>query len=300
MGDEKDAVRALLRRRKAVIESGAITSPEEDRAAIDEMFRSEPDPGIRVEAASPGGVPSYWLVPPNADPTRTLFYLHGGSYAAGGLDTHRDLVGRIARASQARALLVEYRLAPEHPFPAPVDDALRAYRALLSEGRDPRRLVVIGDSAGGGLALALAMALRDASEPLPAGLVVLSPWTDLAATAPSLMTLREQDPWLVSDTVPKEAATYLNGADPRNPLASPLYGNLAGLPPVLIHVGEDEILLDDATRIAEKAQDEGVPVTLKVWPEMWHVFQLFAGRIEDARTAIAEIGAFVQTLTPQR
>ncbi|MGC8489062.1 MAG: alpha/beta hydrolase [Clostridia bacterium] len=296
--DEADEVRALLRHRKAVIESGTIASPEEDRAAIDAMFRSEPDPGLRIEETEIGGVHAYWIMPPDADVSRTLFYLHGGSYAAGGLETHQDVVGRLARAARGRALLLEYRLAPEHPFPAPVDDAARAYRALLDEGQDPRRLAVVGDSAGGGLALALMMVLRDAGDALPASAVLISPWTDLASTAPSLDTRRERDPWLVADAVPQEAAVYLAGADPQDPLASPLYGDLRGLPPLLIHVGDDEILLDDAVRIADKAERQGVPVTLKVWPEMWHVFHLFAGRVQQARTAIAEIGRFVQEVIP--
>jgi len=296
--DDREAVRALLRERKAAIRRGAPTTPDEERAAIDAMFRAEPDPELTVERVVKGGVPGYMFVPPAADPGRVILYLHGGSYAAGGLDTHQDLVGRIARAGAARALLLEYRLAPEHRFPAPVEDALRAYRALTNDGQDPRRLVVVGDSAGGGLAIALLIALRDAGEVLPAGAAVLSPWTDLAATARSLATHRDRDPWLVAETVPKEAAVYLDGADPRHPLASPLYGNLRGLPPLLIHVGEDEILLDDATRLAEKAEREGVAVTLKIWPGMWHVFHLFAGRIQEARSAVQEIGRFVRDRTP--
>ena len=245
-----------------------------------------------------GGVPAYWLAAGAADPSRVVLYLHGGSYAAGGLATHRDITGRLSRAGSCRVLLLLYRLAPEHPFPAPVEDALAAYRALLLSGVDPARLVLVGDSAGGGLALALLMALRDAHEPLPAGAVVMSPWTDLASTAPSLRTKADIDPWLVAESVPREAAVYLAGADPRDPLASPLYGDLSGLPPLLVHVGEDEILLDDAVRVAEEARRAGVLTTLKVWPGMWHVFQLFAGQIADARIALDEIGRFIKAMTP--
>jgi len=291
-------IRALLQRRKAAIAGQATASPEADRLAIEALFQRPANPAVRRLATQVGGVSGYWLAPPEVKPGRILYYLHGGSYLAGGLETHHHLVGRLAVACRARALLAEYRLAPEHPFPAAVEDAVAGYRALLEAGESSTEMVVMGDSAGGGLTLALLMQVRDQGLPLPAAAVLLSPWTDLACTAPSLRTRAEVDPWLVADVVPREAALYLAGADPRNPLASPLYGNLAGLPPLLIHVGEDEILLDDATRVATKAEEAGVPVTLRVWPTLWHVFHLFWDQVPAAETAVLEIGQYVEQLLP--
>lgn len=289
-------VRALLQQRKAAIRGQATTSPEADRLAVEALFRRPANPAIRQVPTQVGGVPGHWLVPPDVQEGRVVYYLHGGSYLAGGLETHQHLVGRLAVLCRARVLLLEYRLAPEHPFPAAVEDAVAGYTGILDAGWSPGETVVVGDSAGGGLALALFMWGRDRNLPLPAGAVLLSPWTDLACTAPSLRTRAEADPWLVAEAVPREAALYLAGADPKNPLASPLYGDLAGLPPLLIHVGEDEILLDDATRLAAKAKEAGVLVTLKVWANLWHVFHLFWDQVPAADAALHEIGQYVDRL----
>lgn len=224
-----------------------------------------------------------------------ILYLHGGGYVIGSPSLYRNLTWRLARAAAARLLAVDYRLAPEHPFPAAVDDAMTAYEWILAGGADPRRLVVVGDSAGGGLAFALLLRCRDEARlPLPAAVVALSPWTDLALTGASLAGNAVADPFLDANGIPPIAEYYLAGADPRHPYASPLYGDPTGLPPALLQVGGDEVLRDDATRMADRLRAAGCEVTLEVWPRMPHVWHLFASVMPEARRAIARIGAFVR------
>jgi acetyl esterase/lipase len=208
--------------------------------------------------------------------------------------SHRALVARVAAASGARGLNVDYRLAPEHPFPAAVDDAVAAYRWLLEGGLDPARIVVAGDSAGGGLTVSTLLALRDAGDPLPAGGVCISPWTDLACTGESITSRAEHDPMVQGPGLLDMAAAYLAGHDPRAPLASPLYAELHDLPPLLIHVGSAETLLDDATRLADRARDAGTAVELDVWDDMVHVWHAFAPLLPEADEAIGRIGAWVR------
>jgi acetyl esterase/lipase len=191
-------------------------------------------------------------------------------------------------------LALDYRLAPEHPFPAALDDALAAYRWLLAEGADPRRIAVMGDSAGGGLAFSLLLRLRDQGAPLPAAAVALSAWTDLALTGASLRLNAAADPMLNAEDLPKLAACYLASADPRDPYASPLYGDATGLPPTLIQAGSDEILHDDSTRMADRLRAAGCEVELEIWPRMPHAWHLFAPVLPEARRAIERIGAFVR------
>jgi acetyl esterase/lipase len=204
------------------------------------------------------------------------------------------MVARLSKASRARALVVDYRLAPEHPFPAAVDDATAAYRWLLSQNVQPSHIVVAGDSAGGGLTLATLLALRDAKTPLPAAAVCLSPWVDMEGTGASMTTRAKADPVVQKQGLLGMAQLYLGGKDPKSPLAAPLHGDLRGLPPLYIQVGDAETLLDDATRIAEKAKAAGVKVDLEIWPEMPHVWQLFAPLLPEGQQAIDKIGAFVQ------
>lgn len=274
----------------------------QSRAALDALLGRYPVPeGTTVESITAGGVPAEWVSAGEVDADRVILLLHGGAYTRGSFVTHRGLAARLSAASGARALVIAYRLAPEHLFPAPVEDATAAYRWLLQSGIRPERVVLVGDSAGGGLAVATLLALRDAAEtsraPLPAGAVLLSPWTDLTGTAESVRRCAEVDPWLNAERLALVAGLYLGGADPRHPLASPLYGDLRGLPPLLIQVGTDEILLDDATGLAERAREAGVEVTLEVWEGMWHVFQGFAAEVPEGRQAIEKIGTFVQGVT---
>jgi monoterpene epsilon-lactone hydrolase len=241
-----------------------------------------------------GGVRAEWIVPPGAVAERVLLYLHGGGYVLCSVSTHRDLISRIARAAGMRALGVDYRLAPEHPFPAAVEDATTAYRWLVSHGTAPGHIAIAGDSAGGGLTLATLVALRDAGDPLPATGVCLSPWVDLEGSGPSNTTKAEADPFVRKEMIQFMAEQYLGGRDPRTPLAAPLYADLHGLPPLLIQVGTAEILLDDATRAADRAKAAGVEVSLEVWDDMIHVWQLFAPLLPEGQQAIERIGAFIR------
>jgi acetyl esterase/lipase len=240
-----------------------------------------------------GGVLSEWIEPRRTPTSPIILYLHGGGYIMGSPDSHRALAARIAAASHARALLLDYRLAPEHPFPAALEDAVSAYRWLLEQRIAPAQIVFAGDSAGGGLALAALMRLRDSGDPMPAAAVLMSPLTDMEGTGESIRTRAQADP-LLTDDARVIFRHYLADNDPRSPWFSPLYGELYGLPPLLIHVGDDEILLSDSTRLAERARGAGVDVTLDIWDGMWHVWHFFAPYLPEARRAIAEIGMFVQ------
>jgi monoterpene epsilon-lactone hydrolase len=246
-----------------------------------------------------GGIQTYLVWRRGAEEeNRHILFLHGGGYATGSPRLYRHITWRFATAAQARVAVVDYRLAPEHPFPAAVDDAVAAWRACLSSGADPRRCAIVGDSAGGGLALALALRLRDNGEPLPGAIVAISPWTDLAVTGTSCRP-GASDPMLNANELAPIAAQYLAGADPRSPYASPLYGDPQGLPPTLIQVGSDEILLDDSVRMHERMRKAGCDVTLEVWPRMPHVWHAFAPLLPEARRAITRIGAFIRERTAE-
>lgn len=245
-----------------------------------------------VEAADVAGIPAEWIIPDRENQEGVLLYLHGGGYTVCSPKTHRGLVADIAVKAGMRALVIDYRLAPEHPFPAAVEDACKAYRWLLAQGIDPAHITVAGDSAGGGLTLALLISLRDAGDPLPAGAALLSPWTDLAMSGWTHVTHARRDPMLSIEGALLAARHYLQGASPTDPLASPLYARLDGLPPLFIHVGGNEILLDDSIRLAGLARAAGVPVELKIWPGLPHVFQAFAF-LPEARASRAEIAVFL-------
>jgi epsilon-lactone hydrolase len=285
--EELATVRELLRG----IDLDALTIAE--RRAATESVAGPPPPGTVIEPADAGGVPAEWVVPAGVPNGRLLLYLHGGAYQIGSSATLRHMIALIAGAAQARALSVAYRLAPEHPFPAAIEDALTAYRFLVSGGTDPKEIAIAGDSAGGGLGLATLVALRDAGDPLPAAAVAMSPWTDLALTGDSLRTRADVDV-MIKPSGTESAATYLAGADPRHPYASPLYADLQALPPILIHVGDAEVILDDSTRFAAQARNAGVDVTLEVWPEMPHVWHAFAGLLPESDEAIERIGGWLR------
>jgi epsilon-lactone hydrolase len=286
--EELATVRELLRS----IDLDALTIGQ--RRAATESLASQPPPGTSVEPLDAGGVPAEWVVAEGIAGSRVVLYLHGGAYQIGSPATLRHMIALLSAAAQARVLSVDYRLAPEHPFPAAVDDALAAYRYLLRGGTDPAAVAIAGDSAGGGLALATVVALRDVRDPLPAAVAAMSPWTDLALTGESLRTRADVDVMIKPDDMPETVATYLAGADPRHPYASPLYADLRGLPPILIQVGDAEVILDDSTRFAAKAEAAGVDVTLEVWDQMPHVWHAFAGLLPEADQAIDRIGAWLQ------
>jgi epsilon-lactone hydrolase len=252
---------------------------------------------VKSEPVNANGVDAEWIAAPGAAADRIVLYLHGGGYVLGSVKTHRDLIGRISRAAQARVLALNYRLGPEHPFPAAIDDALAGYRYLIENGSNPAKIVVAGDSAGGGLTIAALVAIRDARLPMPAAGVCLSPWVDLEAKGESMTTRAQADPVVQREGLIGMAQAYLGGKDPRAPLASPLHADLKGLPPLLIQVGDAETLLDDSTRVAEKARASGVQVKLEVWPEMIHVWQLFASFLPEGQQAVDGIGKYVRERT---
>ena len=273
---------------------GVTITRRRHRIANFERWVPPPPPGTKISEEGLGGIPAMRVATPASMPERHILFLHGGGYVTGRPELYRHVLWRFADAARSRLAAIRYRLAPEYPFPAALDDAVAAWRGLLVEGVTPERMAVMGDSAGGGLALALALRLRDEGLPLPSAVVAMSPWTDLALTGQSLHRNRSADPMLNAEDVPHLAARYLNGADPRHPYISPLYGDPTGLPPTLIQVGSDEILRDDAVRMAERMREAGCAIELEIWRRMPHVFQSFANVMPEARRAVARIGLFVR------
>ncbi len=250
--------------------------------------------GVAVEATTVNGLYAEWLRPKKTANGKVLLYLHGGAYLVGSCRTHRQMVSHIARAAGISALVPEYRLAPEHPFPAAIEDAVGVYRWLLANGYDAADVFIGGDSAGGGLTVATLLELRHGGIPMPAAVVLLSPFLDVTASGESAITRAEQDPWFDAKDMFVVTDNYCPpGTDLKNPLVSPVFANVAGLPPVYIQVGDDEILLSDSTRFADKMKDAGLDVDIEIWPEMWHVFQLFIGKMPESRRAIRRIGAYI-------
>jgi acetyl esterase/lipase len=275
------------------------SQPQGDRVNVEKMRAMQDKVGGRFPAGvvgtpvQAGDVPAEWIDPPGGATDRAVLYLHGGGYVAGSIDSHRNLTGHLAKAMGCRVLALHYRLAPEHPHPAPVEDAVAAYRWLLDqEGLSADHLMVAGDSAGGGLTMATLVAVRDAGLPLPAVAVGMSPWVDMELLGESMTTRAAVDPMINKSMIGEIAALFLGGGDPRHPLASPLHADLSGLPPLLIQVGDAEVLLDDSTRFAERAKQAGVDVTLEVWPEMVHVWQASAGFVPESDKAIARIAEY--------
>ena len=248
----------------------------------------------RAEKIRINNVSAEWIYGKDAREDRAVLYLHGGGYNLCSADTHRELAAYISIASDAKVLLPNYRLAPESPFPTAMEDAIMAYGWLLENGFSGGNIALAGDSAGGGLSIAASIALRDAGDPLPCSIACISPWTDLAMSGSSIKTHSKIDPMLNLQLLQIMASNYIGENDPRNPLISPVYGDLKGLPPIFIHVGSDEILLDDSRRIADKAKGSGVDVELKIYDRMWHVWHLIARVMPEARKAITELGLFIR------
>jgi acetyl esterase/lipase len=260
---------------------------------------------VTAEPVDAGGAAAEWVSVPVSDASRVILYLHGGGYVIGSLNTHRDVVQRLCRATGSRALNVGYRLAPENQFPAALDDAKSAYKWMLAQGTDPTKVVFAGDSAGGGLATALAISARDSGQPLPAAIVAMSPWVDMEGSGETMTTNEATDPTIRKEWLLRCAADYLGDGDRRNPLASPLHADLTGLPPMLIQVGAAETLVDDSKRLADNAKTAGVDVTLEVWDEMIHLWQLMAVMVPEGQQAIDRIGEWVRektgaSATPQK
>jgi acetyl esterase/lipase len=274
---------------------GERTTPEDMRADFVAWCERFPDDReASITRVSVGGVPADQIEPAGLATARVVLYFHGGGYSLGSARSHRALGKRIAVEARARVVLPDYRLAPEHLFPAAVEDAVASYRGLLAAGVEPEQIAVGGDSAGAGLALALLVSLRDARAPLPACGVLLSPFADLECRGESYATLAELDPIVGREMGLAMGRAYLGGRLPNDPLASPVHAALDGLPPLLIQVGSREVVLDDARAIERHAREAGVLVKLDVWPGMVHVWHLFASVLEEGPRAIEDLGSFVR------
>jgi epsilon-lactone hydrolase len=286
-----DVVRAHL----ATLPASASMTIAERRAQYERAERVFPTPSdVAVEAVTVPVRPAEWLRPPGVRTDRVVLYLHGGGYVIGSPRSHRHLAAAIAGASGTAGLLIDYRLAPEHPFPAALDDAVAAYQWLLGRGIAPARVVIAGDSAGGGLTVATLLALRERGVPRPAAGVCISPWVDLTCSGATYATKAAVDPIVTREGVSMMAEAYAAGGDPKAPLLSPLYADLRGLPPLLVQVGSDEVLLDDALGLGERARAAGVDVTVEEWPAMIHVWHWFLPMLAEAERAIGVIGTFVR------
>lgn len=270
------------------------------RRAFEEMLTQSPvAAGVVFEQETAGGIPASWCIPSGASRHNVLLYLHGGGYVIGSSKGYRPLGSELASRLKARVLIPDYRLAPENPFPAAVQDALATYRWLLQRDYNPASIAVAGDSCGGGLTIATLAGIRDAGLPLPAGAAVISPWADLEVNSESFVSKAKEDPLIEADGLRGMAAAYLGGASPRDPSASPVNANLAGLPPLLVQVGSAEILLDDATRLAARSGAQGVRVRLDIWPQMFHVWHTHAWHLDEARKALDDMAGFLQSLWPK-
>jgi epsilon-lactone hydrolase len=284
------------------IHAGFIPNPTPDTRPLDIQRREWEDmalqtplpPGTSIEALTAGGIAYERVTCATVDSKKVMLYLHGGGFNSGSPRTHRDLAARLSEAAGIPLLLPDYRLAPEYPFPAGVEDVTRVYRWLLKNGFTADQIAMGGDSAGGGLVMSALLALRESDDPLPAAAVLMSPMADMTLTGESIKSRAALDP-LTSEADLRIAITYyISAGDPKNPLASPVYADLHGLPPLLIQVGDHEVLLSDSMRLAERAQMAGVDVQLDVWPEMWHFFQAWAADLPEARDSLAKIAAWVR------
>jgi monoterpene epsilon-lactone hydrolase len=278
---------------RSLIPKGEATI-NDTRASVDSFFAGFRVPDdVEVQPVDAAGFRAIWVSTPESSRERTVIYLHGGGYVLGSARNYCEMASRVARAARARVLVIDYRLAPEHPFPAPVEDALAAYRWLISNGANPASTVIAGDSAGGGLTLATLVTLRDVRDRLPAAGICISPWVDLEAIGESMESNASVDPLISREMLCEMAATYLAGENPKSPMAAPLYADLRGLPPLLIQVGTWETLLDDALRITERARAAGVDVTLEQFERAPHVWHVFASFLPEGQQAIERIGEFI-------
>ena len=292
---DHDGAAVEVMRKEVAQFKGAMTGPAA-RAPFDAVMEQTPDAsGVVYEDGSVGGISGVWCQPSTARPDASVLYLHGGAYVLGSASAFRHLAGQFAERANVRVFVPDYRLAPEHPFPAAVEDAKSAYRGLTEQGA--QAIVIVGDSAGGGLALALlAIASADARAGhglAPSGALVISPWADLALTGNSLASRADDDPLLTKEMLAITAAGYLDGHDARDPICSPLYGDLAGLPPMQLHVGTNEVLLDDARRYTERARAADVEATVHIWEGMSHVFPASVGSLDAGEEALTIAAAFI-------
>lgn len=274
---------------------------EQERAGIEALGGSLlVVPGTVAEPVDMLGVPGEWVSAPGTGLSPVVFYLHGGAYTSGSLRSHHAVSAKLSELTGGRTLAVDYRLAPENPHPAAVEDVVSAWKWLLQQGIDPAGVVAGGDSAGAGLAVAMLTVLRDEDIALPAGVFGLSAWTDLAVEGASVTERADRDPVVQLRQIHRVAGLYLNGQDPKLPLASPLYADLSGLPPMYLQVGTEEVLYDDSTRLAERARAAGVEVQLDEWDGMVHTFSVFVGMFPEATESLHRVAQFVQARTGVR
>ncbi len=287
-------LRATVKRRLARIKTVDSTTALDTRAHLELIARCIPPAafGVAVEHIDMNGVSAERIMAPCANPDRAILYVHGGAYIMGSPRLYRALAARLSAAARVAVLVPAYRLAPEHPWPAALEDVRHCWHWLLAQGYASQQLIVAGDSAGGGLALAMLLDLRDRGDPLPVATIAFSPWTDLVGEGESLCSNAEADPLLLASLLSPVAQLYHAATDPRTPGVSPLYGNLHGLPPLLIHAGNTEILLSDSERFVVKAQAAGVHAKLKIWDHTPHVVPLFAPLLPEAKQCIQESGAY--------
>jgi monoterpene epsilon-lactone hydrolase len=288
---EITALRALLASRPRATE---VAQMRRDIDARGKNFGLASD--VTIDKVDAGGVPSEWTATPDARTDSAILYLHGGGYVIGSLDSHRHLTSEAGRAAGMRCLAIDYRLAPEHPFPAAVDDTVAAYRYLLGTGIAPNKIAIAGDSAGGGLVVGAMLAIRAAGLPSAGCAWCISPWVDMEALGKSYVDRAAADPTVQKATIGYMAGEYLGGADPRSPFAAPIYGDLRGLPPMLIQVGASETLMDDSLLLARTAGAADVVVDLQIWPEMIHVWHLYHPMLKAGRRAIESGGSFVRDI----
>jgi acetyl esterase/lipase len=280
-------LRAIFKSHRLTIEQSRV------RDAKSARFMSRPPKGVEIERTEIDSLSVAWVRPMGADQDKVCLFLHGGGYVTGSIDSHLMLCIPMAQTLNMNVLVPEYRLAPEHPFPAALEDALKVYRWLVANGTRSADIIVSGDSAGGGLSLATVLALMSAGEPLPGAVVCMSPWTDLTLSGQSHVTKANVEALLRTDTLREWASAYIKMDRPDNPLISPVYADFCGFPPLLIQVGSDEILLDDSVMVADKAKADGVDVTLKVWDGLWHVWPALGDLIPESRMAFEEMKQFV-------
>lgn len=273
------------------VQGSDIATMREAMAALSTIMPPAED--MTFVPVDAGGVSAEWSTADVADSGRVVIYFHGGAYVMGSVATHRNLVAHIARRTGARVLNVDYRLGPEHPFPAAVDDAVAAYRFVLESGVPASKIAVAGDSAGGGLTAACLVALRDAGEAMPGAAVCISPWLDLSQSFGSWQSKADIDPMLEIEQIQTCADAYLGGADPKTPTASPIFANLRGLSPLLVQVGTAETLLDESVEFAKRAKAAGVDATVDVAQDMIHVWHAFADLLPEGRDALDDLAAFL-------
>lgn len=284
--------------RKMLAEMRGPDAPpvEQERAMMDGISQLFPlTADFVVEPGKVGGIEGDWVRKRGVRSDAALLYLHGGGYRIGSPLSHRHLVGALSAAANIPVFAANYRLAPEEPFPAAVDDSTAAYRGLINLGYAPNRLAIAGDSAGGGLTIATLVSAKQKGVPMPAAAAVISPWVDLTNAAPSYRLRAERDPMISRDSIDGYAKHYLAGQDAKTPLASPLYADLKNLPPLLIQVGSEEVLHDDSTQLYDRAIDAGVEATLESWGEMIHVWHFFHPMLARGREAIDRMGQFLRT-----